>query len=103
MKELNKSGVYQPAAKLVDNHNRTVDYLRISVTDRCNLRCSYCMPPEGVPFIPHENILRFEEITRFSKIFTGLGVEKIRFTGGEPFVRKGNNPGKYFSGRFLRR
>ncbi len=89
MKEFSKQDIARPASKLVDNHKRIVDYLRISVTDRCNLRCSYCMPPEGVPFIPHENILRFEEITRLSKIFNRLGVEKIRFTGGEPFVRKG--------------
>lgn len=81
--------ISRPAEKLVDNYNRTVDYLRISVTDRCNLRCSYCMPPEGVPFIPHDNILRFEEIIRLGGIFSGLGVEKMRFTGGEPFVRKG--------------
>lgn len=84
----NKLGHSLTATKLVDNHNRIVDYLRISVTDRCNLRCSYCMPPEGVPYIPHDNILSFEEIIRLSKIFTGLGVNKIRFTGGEPFVRK---------------
>jgi cyclic pyranopterin phosphate synthase len=89
MKELIKSGISNPSAKLVDNHNRIIDYLRISVTDRCNLRCSYCMPPEGVPYIPHDSILRFEEIIRISRIFTGLGVGKIRFTGGEPFVRKG--------------
>ena len=88
MKEISKFNISRPASKLVDNHKRTVDYLRISVTDRCNLRCSYCMPPEGVPFIPHEKILRFEEIIRLSRIFNGLGVEKIRFTGGEPFVRK---------------
>ena len=85
----NNLGASRPDTKLIDNHNRIVDYLRISVTDRCNLRCSYCMPPEGVPYIPHENILSFEEILRLSKIYTELGVDKIRFTGGEPFVRKG--------------
>jgi molybdenum cofactor biosynthesis protein A len=89
MKDSNKLSASRPAAKLIDNHGRILDYLRISVTDRCNLRCSYCMPPEGVPHIPHENILSFEEIIRLSKIFVGLGVNKIRFTGGEPFVRKG--------------
>lgn len=65
------------------------DYLRISVTDRCNLRCIYCMPPEGVPYTSHDNILRFEEIERLVRIFCSLGVRKVRLTGGEPLVRKG--------------
>ena len=75
-------------ALLVDGHGRTVRYLRISVTDRCNLCCRYCRD-EGVPFIPHENILRFEEIEKIIEIATELGVHKLRFTGGEPFARKG--------------
>lgn len=75
-------------ALLTDAHGRTVRYLRISVTDRCNLCCRYCRD-DSVPFIPHENILRFEEIERIIEIATGLGVHKLRFTGGEPFARKG--------------
>jgi cyclic pyranopterin phosphate synthase len=74
--------------KLQDGFGRTIDYLRISVTDRCNLRCTYCMPGEGVEFIPHEEILRYEEIVRLSEIFVGMGIRKIRVTGGEPLVRK---------------
>ncbi|MBN2324856.1 MAG: GTP 3',8-cyclase MoaA [Spirochaetes bacterium] len=74
--------------KLQDGFGRTIDYLRISVTDRCNLRCTYCMPEEGVGFIPHEEILRYEEIIRLSEIFVGMGIRKIRVTGGEPLVRK---------------
>jgi cyclic pyranopterin phosphate synthase len=74
--------------KLQDGFGRTIDYLRISVTDRCNLRCTYCMPEEGVGFIPHEEILRYEEIIRLSEIFVGMGIKKIRVTGGEPLVRK---------------
>src|SRR3989338_5776720 len=68
---------------------RTVDYLRISVTDRCNLRCSYCIPKEGIYLEPHDNILNFEEIIALAKIFTSLGIKRIRLTGGEPLVRKG--------------
>lgn len=75
-------------AKLTDAHGRTVRYLRISVTDRCNLCCRYCRD-ESVPFIPHENILRFEEIERIIEAAVELGVHKLRFTGGEPFARKG--------------
>ncbi|MDH5202401.1 MAG: GTP 3',8-cyclase MoaA [Nitrospirota bacterium] len=73
---------------LKDNYQRTIDYLRISITDRCNLRCIYCMPSEGVIPIEHKEILRFEEIVRIAKIASGIGVRKIRITGGEPLVRK---------------
>ncbi|MCX5719890.1 MAG: GTP 3',8-cyclase MoaA [Nitrospirae bacterium] len=73
---------------LKDNYQRTIDYLRISITDRCNLRCIYCMPSEGVIPIEYKEILRFEEIVRIAKIATGIGVRKIRITGGEPLVRK---------------
>lgn len=66
-----------------------VDYIRISVTDKCNLRCMYCMPPEGIRHKPHEEILRFEEIVRLAGMFAALGIRKIRLTGGEPLVRKG--------------
>ncbi len=68
---------------------RNIDYLRVSVTDRCNLRCAYCMPEEGIKTFSHDDILSFEEIVRLVRIFTGFGVRKIRITGGEPLVRKG--------------
>lgn len=71
-----------------DSFGRNIDYMRVSVTDRCNLRCQYCMP-EDLPFIPHDSILRYEEILRVAKIMTGLGVAKFKVTGGEPLVRKG--------------
>lgn len=66
-----------------------VNYLRVSVTDRCNFRCQYCMPPEGVPALRHEDILRYEELLRIARLALRLGVDKIRVTGGEPLVRKG--------------
>lgn len=68
---------------------RLIDTLRISVTDKCNLRCNYCMPPDGVEAVAHEKILTFEEITRLARIFVSLGIKIIRLTGGEPLVRKG--------------
>ena len=71
-----------------DKYGRVIDYLRISVTDRCNLRCVYCMPEEGVKLIKHEEILSYDEIIRVCRIFSGLGVSKIKLTGGEPLVRK---------------
>ena len=73
---------------MVDHHNRTIDYMRISVTDRCNLRCQYCMP-EDIPSIPHEEILSFEEILRLCRLAADLGIHKFKVTGGEPLVRKG--------------
>lgn len=73
---------------MTDGIGRTIDYLRISVTDKCNLRCKYCMPPEGVERIPHDRLLTLEEIYRVVFIMAGMGVKKIRFTGGEPLVRK---------------
>jgi cyclic pyranopterin phosphate synthase len=74
---------------LNDNHGRTMDYLRLAVTERCNLRCQYCMPENGIQLQPKKEILTWEEQLRLSKIFIGLGVKKIRITGGEPFVRRG--------------
>ncbi len=74
---------------LVDPFGRKITYLRISVTDRCNLRCVYCMPPEGVVWKPHETILRFEEILKVVEAAAGEGVTEIRLTGGEPLVRHG--------------
>ena len=72
---------------LFDSFGRRINYLRISVTDRCNLRCIYCMPPEGVPAIPHSELLSYEEITTVVQAAAGLGINKIRLTGGEPLVR----------------
>lgn len=74
-----------------DQYNRIIDYMRISVTDRCNLRCMYCMPSEGIKPIAHNNVLRYEEITRIVSTAARLGVKKIRITGGEPLIR-GNLP-----------
>lgn len=71
-----------------DRRNREIDYLRISITDRCNLRCIYCMPEKGVPCMQHGDILTYEEIERLCKIFAKLGIKKIKITGGEPLVRK---------------
>jgi cyclic pyranopterin phosphate synthase len=72
-----------------DRFGRRIDYLRISVTDRCNLRCVYCMPPDGVAFRGHDEILTFEEIERFAAAAVAEGISKIRLTGGEPLVRAG--------------
>lgn len=73
----------------LDQHGRTIDYLRISVTDRCNLRCVYCMPPQGVPSKPHDAMLTLEEIAHFVAIAAQEGFSRIRLTGGEPLVRLG--------------
>ena len=79
-------------APLADTRGRALRDLRISVTDRCNFRCVYCMPREvfgaDYKFLPHAAILSFEEIARLARVFVGLGVKKIRLTGGEPLVRK---------------
>ena len=72
---------------LTDNFNRVINYLRVSITDRCNLRCRYCTDGTS-SFIPHEEILRYEEIIRFVRIAASLGVRKVRLTGGEPLRRK---------------
>jgi molybdenum cofactor biosynthesis protein A len=73
---------------LIDNHGRQITYLRLSVTDRCNLCCSYCMPPEGIAFVRHDQVLAFEEMARLVRIAVSLGISKVRFTGGEPFARR---------------
>jgi GTP 3',8-cyclase len=73
---------------MLDRFNRKINYLRISVTDRCNLRCRYCMPEEGVKFISHNEILSFEEIQEVVQTAVPLGINKVRLTGGEPLVRK---------------
>lgn len=72
---------------ILDSFGRSINYLRISVTDRCNLRCIYCMPPEGVPQISHSEILSYEEIRAVVQAAAELGINKIRLTGGEPLVR----------------
>jgi cyclic pyranopterin phosphate synthase len=72
---------------ILDSFGRSINYLRISVTDRCNLRCLYCMPPEGVPQMPHSEILSYEEVRTVVQAAAELGVNRIRLTGGEPLVR----------------
>ena len=72
---------------LKDNHGRTINYLRLAVTDRCNLRCFYCMPEEGIDWLARKEILTFEEMLRLCALLVNMGIDKIRITGGEPFVR----------------
>jgi cyclic pyranopterin phosphate synthase len=78
----------RPEGRLRDGHGRVITDLRVSVTDRCNFRCQYCMPPDGVPWLDRDEILRFEEIERVVRVFAGLGIEDVRLTGGEPLVRR---------------
>ncbi|MGF7078157.1 GTP 3',8-cyclase MoaA [Mucilaginibacter sp. UYCu711] len=73
---------------LVDNHGRTINYMRLAVTDRCNLRCFYCMPEDGLNWLSRTELMSYEEMLRASTILVKMGIEKIRITGGEPFVRK---------------
>jgi GTP 3',8-cyclase len=75
--------------ELIDSFGRTINYLRLSVTDRCNMRCRYCMPAEGVSKLCHDDILSYEELFLIARAAVVLGIEKIRVTGGEPLVRKG--------------
>jgi len=77
---------------LIDSHGRKVSYLRLSITDRCNLRCLYCRPESDWTFLPHEQILTFEEMSELVDVAQAAGVEKVRLTGGEPFARKGFMP-----------
>jgi cyclic pyranopterin phosphate synthase len=74
---------------LFDAHGRKIDYVRLSLTDRCPFRCVYCMPPEGEKHIPHEEILTYEEMLRFCRLAAGLGISRYKVTGGEPLCRKG--------------
>ena len=75
-------------SRLKDTFGRTIDDLRISLTDRCNFRCIYCMPAEGLPWLPRREILTYEEILHLARIFIGLGIHTIRLTGGEPLMRQ---------------
>ena len=81
--------VAAPRNGLTDGHGRRIDYIRLSLTDRCNFRCVYCMPPEGAAHIPHEEILSYEELIRFCRISAALGISRYKITGGEPLCRKG--------------
>ncbi len=74
---------------LYDNHGREINYIRIAATDRCNLRCYYCMPEEGIKFLDKNELLSYEELERLLNILAPMGISKVRITGGEPFVRKG--------------
>ncbi|RLD82302.1 MAG: radical SAM protein [Bacteroidetes bacterium] len=74
---------------MLDRYNRKINYLRVSVTDRCNLRCTYCMPESGIKLMTHKDILSYDEITEVVRTAVDLGVDKVRITGGEPLVRKG--------------
>ena len=75
--------------KLIDSFGRQINYVRLAVTDRCNLRCQYCMPAHGIEIVPRDHLLTYKEMYRVIRVLTELGVNKIRLTGGEPFVRKG--------------
>ncbi len=73
---------------LLDNHGRIINYLRLAVTDKCNLRCYYCMPEEGLDWLNRKELMTYEEMLRICTLLVKMGIEKIRITGGEPFVRK---------------
>ena len=74
--------------KLFDNHGRLINYVRLAVTDRCNLRCFYCMPEEGIKYVARQELLSYEEMYRLIQLLVGMGIEKLRLTGGEPFIRR---------------
>lgn len=73
---------------LYDNHGRPINYVRLAVTDRCNLRCFYCMPEEGIDYVPRQELLSYEEMERLIRLLVSMGIDKVRITGGEPFIRK---------------
>lgn len=73
---------------LFDNHGRPINYVRLAITDRCNLRCTYCMPEQGIDFGPRSTLLQYEEMLRLLRILAEMGIDKVRITGGEPFVRR---------------
>lgn len=89
MVDIDKRIIKLPDLRLIDKYNRCLNYLRISITDRCNLRCVYCVPNDKNPNLPHKEILRYEEILRLVRIGVRLGISKVRVTGGEPLIRKG--------------
>lgn len=74
--------------QITDNHGRPITYVRLAVTDRCNLRCFYCMPEEGIDYLPKQQLLTYEEMERLLRVLAARGVSKVRITGGEPFLRK---------------
>ncbi|MEM9921967.1 MAG: GTP 3',8-cyclase MoaA [Bacteroidota bacterium] len=74
---------------LFDNHGRLINYVRLAVTDRCNLRCFYCMPEEGIEYVSRQELMTYEEMERLLAVLAELGIQKVRITGGEPFVRRG--------------
>lgn len=73
---------------LYDNHGRPINYVRLAVTDRCNLRCFYCMPEEGINYVPKAELLSYEEMEKTIRLLVSMGIDKVRITGGEPFIRK---------------
>ncbi len=83
-----KAGDIKQRMSLFDNHGRPINYLRLAVTDRCNLRCFYCMPEEGIKYVDRSDLLSYEEMERLIRLLAGMGIDKLRITGGEPFVRK---------------
>lgn len=85
---MTKTGISCKIVKMIDNFGRHINYIRISVTDRCNLRCKYCMPHNGIDLTSHKEILRFEEIAYLCEIFAHLGIENVKITGGEPLAVK---------------
>ena len=89
MVDIDKRIIKLPDLRLIDKYNRCLNYLRISITDRCNLRCIYCVPDDLHQLLPHKEILRYEEILRLVRIGARLGISKVRITGGEPLIRKG--------------
>ncbi len=87
--DANKGKNRAPGRGLIDKYQRTLNYMRISITDRCNLRCSYCTPNSPIECFKHDDILRYEEILRIVRVVSRMGIGKVRVTGGEPLVRKG--------------
>lgn len=71
---------------LIDSHGRKINYLRLAVTDRCNLRCTYCMPRKGLDWLPREELMTYDEMLRICSLLVKMGVDKIRITGGKPFT-----------------
>src|SRR5215813_7952206 len=78
----------RPMQPLIDSYGRRIKSMRISITDKCNFRCTYCMPAEGLPWLKKAEILSYEEIARIARVAISIGIEQIRLTGGEPLVRR---------------